>query len=377
MRRIAFVTIGDARKVGFWSGTPFHMAKSLAATGHDVVHAGPLNAPILPLYKAYSRLRRVFRGQRVSPFHASSVVAQFAADAVKRVAAISPDVVFAPAGSSFASAIPASTPLVYASDATFRLVENYHPNYRGMSPGARAMAELLERKTIARANLLLYPSEWAAESAIRDYGADPARVHVISWGANLTNPPPRASALSSRKEGPCRILFIGANWQEKGADLAVATLTELTSRGVDAELIICGCAPPVPIVCKGLQIIPYLDKSDPEQRDRIGQLYRDADIFLLPTQADCYGIVFCEAAAYGVPSVAPRTGGVAGAVSTGETGLLLPPTATSDDYATAIAEICADPVRLARLKQASRNAFEERLNWGIWSKRVSELIQNL
>jgi glycosyltransferase involved in cell wall biosynthesis len=377
LRRIAFVTIGDSRKVGFWSGTPFHMAKSLAATGHEVVHVGPLKAPILPLYKAYSRVRRVFRGQRVSPFHAGPVVAQFAADAVKSVAAISPDIVFAPAGSSFASAIPLGTPLVYASDATFRLVENYHPNYRSMSPTARATAEQLERKTIARANLLLYPSEWAAESAIRDYGADPARVHVISWGANLANPPSRASALGSRKGGPYRLLFIGADWREKGADMAVATLAELTNRGVDAELVICGCTPPAPIVRKGLQIIPYLDKNDPEQLNRIDQLYRDADIFLLPTQADCYGIVFCEAAAYGVPSVAPRTGGVPGAVSAGETGLLLPPTASSTDYATAISKIFADPDRLERLKQASRNAYEERLNWGSWSKRVSELIQKL
>lgn len=376
-RRIAFATIGDAGQVRFWSGTPFHMSKSLANEGHEVIHIGPLRAPILPLYKAYSRLCRTVRMRGISPFHARPVVAQYAADAVRRIRAISPDIVLAPAGSTFAWSVPNSVPLVYASDATFRLVEDYHPNYRNMSRAARETAERLERSTIARADLLLYPSEWAAESAVRDYGADRARVHVIPWGANLKAPPDRDSVLGRRKPGPCRLLFIGANWEEKGADIAVETLAELRRRGVEAELVICGCTPPKPVAQDGLTIIPYLDKNDREQRNRLDQLYHDADFFLLPTRADCYGIVFCEAAAHGVPSVAPATGGVSGAIRDGESGILLPLNATKADYATAISETFANSDRLARLRQSSRDAFEARLNWQAWGQRVSDLIKNL
>jgi glycosyltransferase involved in cell wall biosynthesis len=376
-RRIAFATIGDASEVRFWSGTPFHMSKSLANEGHEVVHIGPLSAPILPLYKAYSRLCRTFRRPGLSPFHAGPVVAQYAADAARKIRAVSPDIVFAPAGSTFAWSVPDGVPLVYASDATFRLVENYHPNYRNLSHVAREIAERLERNTIARADLVLYPSEWAAESAVRDYGADRARVHVIPWGANLEEAPDRASVLGCRKPGPCRLLFIGANWEAKGADVAVETLAELRDRGVEAELVICGCTPPKPVTQDGLTIIRYLDKNDREQRNRLDQLYRDADFFLLPTRADCYGIVFCEAAAHGVPSIAPATGGVSCAVRDGETGILLPPDATKADYATVISEIFANPDRLARLRQSSRDAFEARLNWQTWGRRVSDLIQTL
>jgi len=376
-RRIAFATIGDASLVRFWSGTPFHMSKSLAKEGHDVVHIGPLSAPILPLYKTYSKFCRTFRRQGLSPVHAGPVVAQYAADAVRKIRAVSPDIVFAPAGSTFAWGVPAGVPLVYVSDATFRLVENYHPNYRNLSRAAREIAERLERDTIARADLVLYPSEWAAESAVRDYGADRARVHVIPWGANLEEAPDRASVLGCRKPGPCRLLFIGASWEEKGADIAVGTLAELRDRGVEAELVICGCTPPKPATQDGLTIIPYLDKNDREQRNRLDQLYRDADFFLLPTRADCYGIVFCEAAAHGVPSIAPATGGVASAVRDKETGILLPPNATKADYATVISETFANPDRLARLRQSSRDAFEARLNWHVWGRRVSDLIQTL
>jgi glycosyltransferase involved in cell wall biosynthesis len=246
-----------------------------------------------------------------------------------------------------------------------------------LTRAARDIAERLERNTIARADLVLYPSEWAAESAIKDYGADRARVHVIPWGANLEEAPDRASVLGRRKPGPCRLLFIGANWQEKGADTAVETLAELRDRGVEAELVICGCTPPKPVSQDGLTIIPYLDKNDREQRNRLAQLYRDADFFLLPTRADCYGIVFCEAAAHGVPSIAPATGGVPGAIRDGETGILLPPNATKTDYAIVISETFANPDRLARLRQSSRDAYEARLNWQVWGRRVSELIQAL
>jgi glycosyltransferase involved in cell wall biosynthesis len=377
VRRVAFATIGDASEVRFWSGTPFHMSKSLANEGHEVIHIGPLNAPILPLYKTYSRVCRTLRMRGLSPFHAAPVVAQYAADAARKIQAVSPDIVFAPAGSTFAWGIPDGVPLVYASDATFRLVENYHPNYRNLSRAAREIAERLERDTIARADLVLYPSEWAAESAVRDYGADPARVHVIPWGANLEEAPDRASVLGCRKPGPCRLLFIGASWEEKGADIAVGTLAELRDRGVEAELVICGCSPPQPVTQDGLTIIPYLDKNDREQRNRLDQLYRDADFFLLPTRADCYGIVFCEAAAHGVPSIAPATGGVPCAIRDGETGILLPPDATTADYATVISETFANPGRLARLRQSSRDAFDARLNWRAWSRRVSDLMQTL
>ena len=313
------------------------------------------------------------RGQ--SPFHAGPVVAQYAADAVRKIRAASPDLVFAPAGSTFAWSVPDDVPLVYASDATFKLVENYHPNYRNLSPSARETTERLERRTIARADLLLYPSDWAAEFAIKDYGADPARVHVIPWGANLEGAPDRASVLGRRKPGPCRLLFIGASWAEKGAEIAIGTLAELKNWDVDAELVICGCTPTKPVTHNGLTIIPYLDKNNPEQRERLFHLYEQADFFLLPTRADCYGIVFCEAAAHGVPSIAPATGGVPSAVRDGETGVLLPPNATSAAYAAVISDIFASPERLARLRRSSRDAFDARLNWHAWARRVSNLIR--
>ncbi|MDR6305873.1 hypothetical protein GGQ85_003599 [Nitrobacter vulgaris] len=121
----------------FWSGTPFHVSKSLASEGNDVVHVGPLNAPILPLYKTYASLSRTFRRGgflqfmrglslrsmqrlprgRSGPFRQISFLRQ-------------PDPPLL--GVSRTAFL-----LMYASDATCRLVENYHSNYRNLSRAAR------------------------------------------------------------------------------------------------------------------------------------------------------------------------------------------------------------------------------------------------
>jgi hypothetical protein len=55
----------------------------------------------------------------------------------------------------------------------------------------------------------------------------------------------------------------------------------------------------------------------------------------------------------------------------------LPPNATKADYAKVILQAFANPDRLARLKQSSRDAFEARLNWQAWGRRVSDLMRTL
>ncbi|MCI0596961.1 MAG: glycosyltransferase family 4 protein, partial [candidate division Zixibacteria bacterium] len=95
---------------------------------------------------------------------------------------------------------------------------------------------------------------------------------------------------------------------------------------------------------------------------------------LLPTRYECYGVVFCEAAAFGLPVITTDTGGVSGVVREGENGYLLPYEAGGADYAQLIAEICADENRYNELVQKSRKEFEDRLNWDTWAQTVKRLL---
>lgn len=377
IKKIGFVTNGDALDVKMWSGTPFYMAKALEKHVVETIYIGPLSSWALPLLKAYGNILRRILGQDYSPHHSALAARQFAASAAKKIQEARPDVIFAPAGSNFARGVPADIPLIYSSDATFRLVDGYHPRYRNLSARNRRDGEQVERSGIERADLIVYASEWAARSALEDYGANPEKVHVVPYGANLSDPPDRVSVRFRREGTTCKLLFVGVNWQEKGAAIAVDTLRCLRDSGIDAELTICGCSPPSPIDAEGLRVVPFLDKNDPAQYERLKNYYLASDFFVLPTRADCYGIAFCEAAAYGLPSIGTRTGGVTSVVREGENGHLLPLEATGRDIAELIAEIYRDPARHEALRRKSRDAFEQRLNWDQWGSRVAELLEDL
>ena len=117
-----------------------------------------------------------------------------------------------------------------------------------------------------------------------------------------------------------------------------------------------GAAPPEPVDLPGVEFVGYLDKNLPEHRDRLNRLYREASFFVLPTRNECYGIVFCEASAYGLPSLATHTGGVPDVVREGENGFTFPPQDDGAGYAARIAELWADPVRYQALRASSRAA---------------------
>src|SRR5690606_12660670 len=140
---------------------------------------------------------------------------------------------------------------------------DYYPQFTKLTAQARRQADAFEQATIARADLLVYPTNWVARSAIEDYGADPAKVHVQPYGANITEIPPRELAVAPRRRAGCRLVFVGVNWARKGGAIAVDAVRLLRGQGIDAELTIVGSVPPAPIRDIAVTVIPFIDKSDP------------------------------------------------------------------------------------------------------------------
>lgn len=378
--RVALLTSGDARDPRLWSGTPVNMARAVERRLGPVHHLGPMPAWLRIAPKIPERIRTAL-GARTKglPQHSALAARLYGPIADRRLARLDPpaDLVLSPAGSALIPHMRSRLPVVYSSDATARLMFDYYPQFSGVSEGARAAADELERRTVARADLLLYPTRWAADSAVADYGADPGRIRVAPYGANLGEIPEPAPAAAPAPGEPCRLLMVGVNWAIKGGRIAVDALQALRARGVAAELDVVGCAPPEPIGTPGLRITPFLDKNDPADRARLGAFYQAAHFLILPTRCECFGIVFCEASAYGVPSVATRTGGVPEVVREGENGHTLPFEAGGEAYAARIAALWSDPAGYAALRASSRRAFETRLNWDAWGDDAAEAIRSL
>ena len=107
------------------------------------------------------------------------------------------------------------------------------------------------------------------------------------------------------------------------------------------------------------------------------EILLQTDFLVLPTRAECAGIVYSEAAAYGIPSITTNTGGIGDCVQDGVTGFTLPLSATITDYADLIVSILNSADKQKSLKLAARNYFEMEMNWNKLGSRFFEIAQNL
>jgi len=284
------------------------------------------------------------------------------------------DVIFAPAGSAILGHLQTRIPIVYLSDTTFKLMINYYNDFSNLIPSHIGLGDRMEGLSIQKSKQLVYPSQWAARSAVEDYKADNLIVNVVPFGANLDDEPSRLQALRCPERDRCRLLFVGVNWDQKGGDIAFETLLELRRLGISAELTIVGCRPPQGLNHPNLRVFGFLNKNDAGERAQLDRLYREATFFILPTRAECFGIVACEASAYGLPVLETNTGGVPEIVREGINGFLFPLDARGDRYADKIRDIYENCDTYQQLRVSTREQFESRLNWDAWGKRMKDIL---
>jgi glycosyltransferase involved in cell wall biosynthesis len=302
---------------------------------------------------------------------------RYAKIAAQQLAGQKFDVIVAPMGWAEIAFLKTDIPTIFVGDSTLGLLFNFYPACSNLINLSFREMQIIEKLVMSMAAGLIYSSSWAAQSAIDDYHTDSAKVHVVPMGANFDNPPAKEVILQKRKSSVCKLLFVGVDWQRKGGEIAFETLLALEKMGIMAELIICGCTPPKESTHERMQVIPFLDKHDPEQYNRLVQLYLEADFLLLPTRYDCTPIVFCEANAYGLPVITTQTGGVSEMIRDGENGFVLPLAARGDEYAKVIASAYQDDEGYTRLVYTSRAAYEERLNWDAWGKTMNTILSEI
>lgn len=165
------------------------------------------------------------------------------------------------------------------------------------------------------------------ECLVGDYGLDPARVHVVGAGPNMAlgHPvPPRARGR--------RLLFVGIDWERKGGPTLLRAFPTVRRRFPDATLTIAGASPggPLPdgVVVRGR--VPH---------QQVSGLYDDADLLVLPTHFEAYGIALVEALQKGLPCVCTSVGNQPAIV--GEAGVAVTP-GDPEALSNAVCDVLAD-----------------------------------
>jgi glycosyltransferase involved in cell wall biosynthesis len=264
-----------------------------------------------------------------------------------------------------------STPTYMFHDAPWLAFKQTYARWDTMPARGPAFARA-EAEAAQRTRCVFTGSKWAVEQGMKLYGLPRERFAETHLGANWTPPQSRESLLEMAAEraqsltggGTLELLFLGKDWERKGGPLALEAAELLHRQGQPVRLHIAGCRPPLPVGAeKYTAVHGVLDLGNAEHRAHLEQLFVACHFLLVPTLAECFGIVFAEAQAFAVPPVSRRVDALPSIIRNGETGLLLPLDAPAHLYAQALREFVTDPARYVRMATAARTRYESQFTW--------------
>ncbi|HEX5235536.1 MAG TPA: glycosyltransferase family 4 protein [Silvibacterium sp.] len=375
--RVALINRQDTNDVGVLSGYPYFMARALERQSVCITPIGPVDSTWMKIGRYLSRTSSHLIKRRYDWTHSIVGSRELGGWFSKRLSRSEYDVIFAPVASSEIAYLKTSVPIVYLTDMTFRAASSYYASFSNLLPFTAAEGNLIEKRAIRNAAKIVVPSDWTAQSLREDYLCEPDKVEVVSFGANLDDPPSRDEALRHHNLNCCKLLLLGVNWDRKGGPLALEILKSLLKRGLKAELLVCGCTPPPGISHSSMHVLPFLNKNKPDEARQLRQLLLTSTFLLVPSLAEAWGLVFCEASACGLPSITRATGGIPSVVRNGINGLCLSPGAAAEQYSDQIIDLFQNPAQYRSLQLSSRSEYEQRLNWNVWASRMVEIFDSI
>lgn len=367
---VAYITRDDANDISVWSGT----TKNIFLNLKDITKVDNIIIKQSWLHKLYRKLNRKNSLTRVDEYLTGREIKKN----IKKLQEY--DVLFLPVGSellgnkNFPSSKQLGKKIVYLSDATFDLMRDYYPEFKAMGKTTKEKNEELEKESLQKASNIIYSSDWAKNNAHDHYQIETSKLNVIHFGANL---PDKYVPKTYDYKRELNFLIVGVDWKRKGIERAVETIRLLNERNSNYsfKLNVVGFDKPNDFDdSPQIKFYGRLDKHQQKDLDQMIDLYRKSDLFIFPTIAECSPIVLCEAAMYGLPVVSINTGGISSYV-TKESGKLLPFSSSSaKDFCDVIEPLIYNE-ELAKMSQASRKLYEQKLNWKTWEKKVDKLIK--
>jgi D-inositol-3-phosphate glycosyltransferase len=259
-------------------------------------------------------------------------------------------------------------------------------------PARRAQAEA---EVIGCSDAVLASCTVEADQLAELYGADPARIDIVAPGVDHAFFRPgdyrqARRAIGMPADAPL-LLFVGRIQPLKGLDVAVEALAELVGAGssggrrlADSTLLIVG-GPSGPHGEEELARISGLIERrglvdrvrfvPPQSHEMLSTYYRAADVCVVPSRSESFGLVALEAAACGIPVVASAVGGLTTLVDHGSTGYLVEGRDPAV-YAGHVGSIVLDRVLASAMAEAAARRAR-RYTWSVAAARLRRLYGRL
>lgn len=243
----------------------------------------------------------------------------------------------------------------------------------------------IEREVVACSDRVIASALEEASDLVVEYDADPELVEVIPPGVDHTVFFPddqlvARRALGLHVEGPL-LLFVGRIQPLKGIDLALECLAALST---PATLVVVGGPSGVDGAAEVGRLRELADRLgvadrvcwvDPQPHEALADWYRAADVCLVPSRTESFGLVALEAAACGTPVVAADVGGLRSLVADGLTGYLVSPR-TAEAFAEPVDRLLGDPA-LAEAIGVHAAARSGGYTWNMTAARLRRLYADV
>jgi glycosyltransferase involved in cell wall biosynthesis len=242
----------------------------------------------------------------------------------------------------------------------------------GLSEDAAAQLRASERAALAGARRVVVTSKATACILATDYAVPRDCITIAPPGAD------RVASAEGNPGGPVALLSVGALVPRKGYDVLIAALAEIAD--LDWRLTIVGprdrdraTAARLGARIAALGLAPRVTLAGAVAPDRLAAMYAAADLFVLASRFEGYGMAFAEAASYGLPVIGTTAGAIPEAVPAGA-GLLVAP----DDGAAltaALRRLIGNRAERERLAAAARRAAERLPTWDAAARLVAQTIK--
>ena len=242
-----------------------------------------------------------------------------------------------------------------------------------------------ERRIASSASRIIVASRHEEHLLEALYGADAERIAIVPCGVDVELFSPMDKHIARRrlglKEGERIILFVGRIEPLKGIDILLNAAAQLHEDENFRVLIVGGDAraeeqvAQLTVLAQQLDIDHHVSFVGAVPHEELPTYYNAADVCVVPSYYESFGMVAIESMACGTPVVASRVGGLTSTVSDGETGYLIP-WRCPEPFAERLELLLDNDDLRASFGRAAREGVE-RYRWANVADAVSALFDGL
>jgi glycosyltransferase involved in cell wall biosynthesis len=293
------------------------------------------------------------------------------ASARAQLAAVAPDVPLVIDGLAF-GVLPDVAAVLAPSHRLIALVHHPLALESGLAPDEAQALRSSERAALAGTRHVVATSDATARLLARDFAVAADRITVAPPGTD------RAAQAHGSRDGTVQLVAVGSVMPRKGYDVLIAALAQLAD--LPWRLTIAGDRTRDPDEAVRLdrqiareKLSERVTVAGAVSRDGVAALYLGADLFVLPSRFEGYGMAFAEAIAHGLPVVGTTGGAIPDTVPDGA-GVLVPP-GDVDALAAALRRLISDAPARERLAAGARAAAAQLPTWADSAVRFARALE--